>query len=530
MPVARIPYRILYKVALASCLLLIAMMVLVHMMYSAQGDKDWLLMVARMWLGGKQLYVDVMEVNPPLIIWIYALAVKLSYLLAIPDDYALTVMILVLTLLTALVCRRLILLHPMLGGTKDDVILYMLLVLAVLILWPNPSYFADREHIFIALVLPYLLRFSPLVFAARVSPVLRLTVAIMAGIGFCIKPHCLLLWAAVNAYHVVRSRSVRILFCPENVAVYAFGASYLAVAWLVYPAYFNTLLPVAMVTYGFYRPSIGFIMLYLPAILTFIVAFAEFRPGVSSPLRADVYYWMLLALAAQGYALVNNGWMYSFYPVHAMVLVSLFYVWREYGWLKDNADFPQQKKKAAQGRVACMLVFAVYIITVAGYVGELRLTGVQKRSLTVGEQCIAEFSDALRLTNSSTFGTISLSAVYWPRLARATGATLETRFYTLWMLPSFMNQGDDYKQKNRWILTYAAQAVADDINTNKPGIVIEEIATPSRTTMNLREWLDSNPDFVAALARYEKMDANAKLAGSAVTCPYVIYRRRENDG
>src|SRR3954467_2860204 len=35
-------------------------------------DIAWLLYVARRWMAGRELYVDVVEVNPPLIVWISA--------------------------------------------------------------------------------------------------------------------------------------------------------------------------------------------------------------------------------------------------------------------------------------------------------------------------------------------------------------------------------------------------------------------------------------------------------------------------
>src|SRR5689334_5583319 len=41
-------------------------------------DIAWLLYVARRWLQGRELYVDVVEVNPPLIIWISALPLSLA--------------------------------------------------------------------------------------------------------------------------------------------------------------------------------------------------------------------------------------------------------------------------------------------------------------------------------------------------------------------------------------------------------------------------------------------------------------------
>src|SRR5271165_5291286 len=41
-------------------------------------DIAWLLYVARRWLAGRELYVDVIEVNPPLIIWLSAIPVRLA--------------------------------------------------------------------------------------------------------------------------------------------------------------------------------------------------------------------------------------------------------------------------------------------------------------------------------------------------------------------------------------------------------------------------------------------------------------------
>ena len=57
-------------------LLLLAALALVMLTAARSPLKDdvaWLLYVARRWLGGQRLYEDLVEVNPPLIIWIYAI-------------------------------------------------------------------------------------------------------------------------------------------------------------------------------------------------------------------------------------------------------------------------------------------------------------------------------------------------------------------------------------------------------------------------------------------------------------------------
>ena len=46
-------------------------------------DTAWLLYVAQEWLAGRQLYVDLIEVNPPMIVWILALPAALSAALGV---------------------------------------------------------------------------------------------------------------------------------------------------------------------------------------------------------------------------------------------------------------------------------------------------------------------------------------------------------------------------------------------------------------------------------------------------------------
>src|SRR6185437_13285380 len=41
-------------------------------------DIAWLLYVARRWMAGRELYVDVVEVNPPLIVWISAIPLEIA--------------------------------------------------------------------------------------------------------------------------------------------------------------------------------------------------------------------------------------------------------------------------------------------------------------------------------------------------------------------------------------------------------------------------------------------------------------------
>src|SRR5579862_5749772 len=51
-------------------------------------DIAWLLYVARRWLAGRELYVDVIEVNPPLIVWLSAVPLTLARWFALSQQVA----------------------------------------------------------------------------------------------------------------------------------------------------------------------------------------------------------------------------------------------------------------------------------------------------------------------------------------------------------------------------------------------------------------------------------------------------------
>src|SRR4051794_28232441 len=50
-------------------------------------DIAWLLYVARRWTAGRELYVDVIEVNPPLIVWLSAIPLTIARWLEVNPQF-----------------------------------------------------------------------------------------------------------------------------------------------------------------------------------------------------------------------------------------------------------------------------------------------------------------------------------------------------------------------------------------------------------------------------------------------------------
>lgn len=504
------------------CMALIGLMMCVHYIGGSQGDKDWLLLAARLWLNGKRLYVDIFEVNPPLIVWLYAVPVYLSGLSGMEDYHLLVLLMLLLCCLSALLCGAVIRYYPAFAGQQAVVVL---MALCVLIPWANPSYFADREQIFITLVLPYALRFMPGLAERNLPFGLRLAVGVMAGVGFCIKPHCLLVLVAIQVFHLVRLSSLRMAFGLETLLVGVCIAIYIAAAWVFVPDYFNTVLPIALATYGKYKNGPDQIMLYIPPLLTLGVALAEFRPSASAR-SIDVYYWLALTLAALLYAVANNGWLYSFYPLHAFVLVSV--CWLLWEFSRCRAEALAQAKSTARftsGLVACVVVIGFNMATIFPYAAVFMNLPAGKPS--VAAQCVHEMGSLIRKERLRSFGAISLSAAVWPGLARSTGARFEMRFHNLWMMPKFLDAQP--APEHRWVLEYVAHSLAADLAINKPDVVFLEQATAGRH-WQLLPFFSNYSDFSEVWSRYTPVVAveGANKEGGnadAPNCNYVAYRR-----
>src|SRR6478735_8778504 len=75
--------------ALSMLLLLVVLGVVLFTMLRSplKDDIAWLLYVARRWLAGRELYVDVVEVNPPLIVWISAIPMQIASWLRIDAQF-----------------------------------------------------------------------------------------------------------------------------------------------------------------------------------------------------------------------------------------------------------------------------------------------------------------------------------------------------------------------------------------------------------------------------------------------------------
>lgn len=199
-------------------------------------DSAAVLTWAQRMVAGERLYIDLIDVNPPMIFWLNLPPAAVAASTGIP---AAGLLVFWYALLTAV---GLALALPSLTrrvspGERLGVIAAA--IGAVLIL-PAHS-FTQREHLLLALALPYLIHALGRA-QGQTDRKAWITAALFA-IAVCLKPHFLLIPAGIEAFLLVQ-RGLRASLRDPIVPIMAgVGFLYLLAVKLITPAYFSSILP-----------------------------------------------------------------------------------------------------------------------------------------------------------------------------------------------------------------------------------------------------------------------------------------------
>ncbi len=525
-----------YLLPVALFLLLLASYV--QFLSANAADKNWLLLAARMLVSGKKLYTDIFEINPPLIVWLYTAPVWISEHLTFLKDYnVLTLLGFALIALVIGISMRLIALHPAFAQEKKKQQTFALLLAYIFIFFTAPMYFFDREHILLVLTFPYVLRFAPAIARQPLPLCMRLVIGLLGAVGFCIKPHAIILFALLQLLYLLRERSFAILVSIENLIIYVLGGAYIASIVFTMPEYLHTVLPMAMATYSAYSRKLSGIYSIVTFIVIMGITFADFRPRHASPMRREVYYFLGVCVGYLAYALANNGWSYTYNPLISIARFMAGWVMLEFLWLKHDHELRGLPSKPFLfGARACgfnLFMNAVfYLLIFSSYF----FTFDCEHTLSCRSDRI--FMREAKQYHPHSFGMMSLEFGKGSELARETEGSWDTRFNHLWMLPKFILSNPDFTRQNQWIIDYVGNAYAQDLERWKPEILYID-ASPvffgKQPYFDLIAYYGAVPAFQKAWAHYQHagvIDAclppppdDPKSKGVQFDCRFDVYSR-----
>jgi hypothetical protein len=339
--------------------LIVALGVLPAALGRVQPDTGWYLYSAGRVLDGQRLYVDLVEVNPPLIVWLDTAPVALGRLLHVPPDLVLTALVLALVAASVTSVGPLLRqIFPASAGLRQ-----ILVLTALFVLLPLPRLdFAQREHLLLALVFPYVLLTAVRAMKGSVGWTVAAAIGAAAGVGIALKPHFVLLWIGLEVGLWRTSLRSWPRPRPESVAVVVIGAIYLSCVVLWTPEYFAVVRLMAAPYFGFLRNSLLVTALAgdgaLLPLAALLVVVALRRSARTRPV------WVVVGCAVVGLwlaaVLQQKGWQYHFYPAVGLSLWLLVLI------LVDTNTPLQSPLERLFRAVAILLVVGTGEVAVAG--------------------------------------------------------------------------------------------------------------------------------------------------------------------
>ena len=350
-------------IALGVLAVTLALVLTVTMRTPLKDDVAWLIYVARKWMGGQQLYVDLVEVNPPLIIWLSAIPALLGQWLGVMGRVVAMPYFALIILASAWWSAGLL---QRLGSLYQDRITVFAIMATVLMLIPANE-LGQREHLLVAIALPYLCVVT--LSLHRLDPGRRnsLIAGALAALACALKPRFVIAFAMVEAVALIGGlRPWRWV----NVGAGTVIAAYVAGILLFYPAYLDHAVPLALAVYGVSDATtqalleVSFPMLASVAALGLVLAVAAHSRQRERWALAVLFAFALASVLV--YFLARKEWFYHRLPALITTMLGLVL------WL---AAMAQRSARATSPRPAWLAsaAAALMVAVVAFSTGERML-------------------------------------------------------------------------------------------------------------------------------------------------------------
>lgn len=531
-------------------------------------DVAFYLYGANRMLEGARLYVDVIDVNPPLIFYLSALPASIANLLGWSQAITFKLSFITLALLSFVLSERL---------TRESVSLspgwmrkIFLLALAFVFFLIIEDEFGEREHLMFVLVMPYVLASIGCAESRSIRGTFAVFIGALAGLGMALKPHFLLLWVAIEVYLKLAYPTKSNWRRPENGSIAVVLMTYGVVVLLLSHEYFGIAAMGARV-YGAYSHLRFIDLLTQPTITLWILGLVTFVAARFNPQNRaakEVLFnvstaFLLIAMIQQ------KGWRYHFYPAQATVILLLtitipqlleaFEASREamkrealYRFTPENLRLPRIIRAAATV-VLIIMALGLYkpILTsiTIGYWSLDAAYNVAKGNTSLSEAVSTllqnSFEKELRPSVKQLIPVVEeyadrkpilvLSTSMQPAfpLVNHTNAIWSSRFSCLWLLPgsyqnpSLSQAGSLYHDPDQMddIEQFLFQAVISDMAKEPPALLIVE-SSPwklgfGHTKFDYIEYFSQDARFTSLFSQYDLLTTKTSSYGS-----YDIYKRR----
>lgn len=480
-PSAKPLLNILSVVAL---LLVVGFVLFVALRSPLKDDIAWLLYVARRWMSGRELYIDVIEVNPPLIIWISAIPLSIAQRLGV--DVQMVTMPFFTAIVLGCIWWSTGLLRAV-GGVFAHRLPVLAVMVAVVLLIPAGE-LGQREHLLVAAFLPYLILLARQLDGRRVSVLASIAAGVLAGLGCALKPRYGATFAVLECLALAYGlRPWRVL----PVAAGATVAAYAGLVALLCPAYLRHAVPMALALYGAtdvpMRDLLAESALLMAgiAVATGLLWLRQRRSG------GDTLMLTLLVFAATSTVICfvdGKDWFYHRLPATITTLLALLL------WITREVRNGQPRRVAVAAAALASVVFCVN--SLQRFQPEV-IAAIEPRTTTV-----QRLEGIIRKEHAHTYIAFSEWIALGFPVVNETGVAWASRFDSMWALKGEIWRASfDPTASKEWPI---ARWVAHDFIAGCPDIAVVDTR---ETTNYLKVLRAAEPAFARAWSRYRQIAA-----------------------
>lgn len=425
-------------------------------------DTSWLIYAAQRVEQGQKLYVDIMETNPPLIVWISLLPVIIGKIFSINPLLVFPVLVTVLNVAVLWMMVSIMRGHKFFAGNPlfQSILIYIGGAFFLL----SAAIYGQRELLFITLVLPYLF----LSFSAPVKrDKLGVSAILMAAVGFAIKPFFLLLWGVNELAVAIERKKLTAIFAWHNWVIAMVQLVYFASVYYFLPEYYTNVIPTILETYFTFESTWDVIIktIFSVAGLTvFLVLFA----GTHGEYKKIILRVLLWLFACSAFIMLQRKeWPNHIYPMAfmaglALVLAALYLVelWRDLGTLIGYRKF-----------TALCLIFAA--IGVACYIEAKFWVFIYKNKSVISNKLITEINK--NAAGKNVYPLVFSLQPSFPAIALSQGV-FRGSFHHLWPMSGIIiREQEEYSTDRNSKLAEARRFFYDslvhDFSSNPPELV-----------------------------------------------------------
>ena len=198
-------------------------------------DSSAFVEVGRLLINGRLPFINIVEINLPLIMYFNIIPALLERLLSVNAILGFLLLVFGVAVWSVFAIRRTVERSGIaFDATALAAFLLVCIALSLQFRVLLDYHFGQREHLFVLLYLPFLVLRWVRWEGGRVSPSMALVTGVAAGLGTCIKPHFGIIALAPELYWLATKREFRRLIAPEAIAFLLACLGYIAHFLILY--------------------------------------------------------------------------------------------------------------------------------------------------------------------------------------------------------------------------------------------------------------------------------------------------------